>query len=103
MTATGETTWYDFAGAILEEASRISPDVSWFAEATRGRPLITRRIIPITTQEYPTPATRPAYSVLSNSLLTRTLGVKMDDWRVQLRRGFAVECDAPQETVVFDS
>ena len=61
LTAAGETTWYEFACAILEE------------EATRGRPLITRRIIPITTAEYPTPASRPIFSVLSNShLLTPT-------------------------------
>ncbi len=56
LTATGETTWYDFACAILEEAAHLSPTCPWFAAAILGKPLITKRITPITTAEYPTPA-----------------------------------------------
>ena len=91
MTAAGETTWYDFANAILEEASGMPQGTPWFAAATSGRPLITRRIIPITTQEYPTPAPRPMYSVLSHKLLTRTFGVEMENWRTQLHLEFEGE------------
>ena len=91
LTAAGETTWYDFARAILEEAVHLSPAVEWFEEATRGRPLITRRIIPITTAEYPTPAARPAFSVLSNSHLIRTFGVELPHWREQLHLMFEQE------------
>ena len=65
--------------------------VDWFEEATRGRPLITRRIIPITTAEYPTPAARPAFSVLSNSHLIRTFGVELPHWRAQLHLMFEPE------------
>ena len=90
MTAAGETTWYEFANTILEEAARVPGEVSWFAEATRGRPLITKRIIPITTAEYPTPASRPVYSVLSNSRLFRTFGIELPDWRTQLQRAFSI-------------
>ncbi len=81
LTAAGETTWFDFARAILEEAAQLSPAIEWFEKATRGRPLITRQIIPITTAEYPTPAARPAFSVLSNSHLIRTFGIELPHWR----------------------
>jgi len=89
MTAAGETTWFDFAKAILEEAAQSSQDVPWLAAATRGRPLIARRVIPITTAEYGSPTRRPAYSILSNSLLTHTFGVVLSDWRTQLQNSFA--------------
>jgi len=95
LTAAGETTWYDFARAILEQAGEISPDVSWFVDATQGRPLIARRIVPITTAEYPTPASRPAFSILSNSRLNRTFGLRLPDWRTQLRVACQSERCAP--------
>ena len=92
LTAAGETTWFDFASAILDEAARISPDVSWFAAATRGQPLITKRVVPITIAEYPSAALRPRYSVLSNSRLSQTFGIRLPDWRQQLHLAFRSEC-----------
>jgi dTDP-4-dehydrorhamnose reductase len=94
LTAQGETTWYDFACAILEEAARASREVSWIADATSRRPLITRRVIPICSAEHPTPAPRPAYSVLSNSRLLQTFGIALPDWRSQLRLVFDSQCAA---------
>jgi dTDP-4-dehydrorhamnose reductase len=84
MTAAGQTTWYDFAKAILEEAQTIDPRMPWFAAATNALPLIARRVVPIPAVEYPTPARRPAYSVLSNERMSRTFSVRMPDWRTQL-------------------
>jgi dTDP-4-dehydrorhamnose reductase len=54
-TDAGVASWYDFAVAIQEEALRLG--------------LLTRQvpIIPIATADYPTPAQRPAYSVLDKS------------------------------------
>lgn len=89
MTAGGETTWFDFTNAILERAVTMPSSIPWFAAATNGLPLIARRVVPITAKEYPLPARRPAYSVLSNALLNRTFSVELPDWQTQLDSVFA--------------
>ena len=89
MTAGGETNWYEFAKLILEMARGQSRPEAWLAAATRNRPIMARRIVPITTDEYPTPARRPPYSVLSNTRLKRQFAVKLPDWETQLRAVFS--------------
>jgi dTDP-4-dehydrorhamnose reductase len=84
MTAPVETTWYEFATTIIEDCSQLPRDLPWFAAATGNRPLIAKRVIPITTADYPTPARRPAYSVLSNSRFASTFGFELPPWRTQL-------------------
>jgi dTDP-4-dehydrorhamnose reductase len=91
MTSVGKTNWYEFAKAILEEASRTPRSTPWFAAATGERPFAARRVIPILTEEYSTPARRPAYSLLSNSHLTEAFGVQLPEWRTQLHSAFADE------------
>jgi len=89
MTATGQTTWYEFASAILEEARRAPQNLPWLASATKGRPLTARRVVPIATYEFHAPASRPAYSVLSSARLKRSFGVALPDWRIQLQKCFS--------------
>jgi dTDP-4-dehydrorhamnose reductase len=89
MTAAGKTSWFEFGKAILEEASRTSQGVSWFAAATGGQPLVARLVTPVKTEEYPTLARRPAYSVLSNSRLKHMFDSELPDWRTQLHLAFA--------------
>jgi len=89
MTAGGATTWFGFTQAILNHARKIDVSVPWFATATNGRPLIVRNVVPIPAIEYPTPASRPGYSVLSNERLNRTFSVRLPDWRTQLNSIFA--------------
>ena len=62
---SGAASWYDFACRIIERAG------------------IDARVLPITTREFPQPAMRPPYSVLSNAKLGRTIGA-MRDWREAL-------------------
>ncbi len=88
MTASGVTTWFGFAQAIMDEVSQAPPDFPGLSSATGGRPILARRVVPITTVEYPTPACRPAYSVLSNSRLLHAFGSQLPDWRTQLRSAF---------------
>jgi dTDP-4-dehydrorhamnose reductase len=86
MTAAGQTTWYEFAKAILEEAARVPQDRPWLTTATNSRPLIASRVLPISTKEFGSPTRRPAYSILSNARLMQTFGVSLSDWRTQLQR-----------------
>ncbi len=89
MTAPGATTWFEFAQAICEESSRANASLSWFNAATGGRPLILKHIDPITSAQYPTPATRPLNSLLSSERLFTTFGVRLPGWREQLHDAFA--------------
>lgn len=90
LSAAGQTTWYEFAVAILDAARRApgtkgaggSP--AWLEAAIAGAPIIAKCVIPITTAEYATPARRPAYSVLSNARFANTFGFTLPDWRSQL-------------------
>ncbi|HYG31144.1 MAG TPA: dTDP-4-dehydrorhamnose reductase [Allosphingosinicella sp.] len=72
-TDAGVASWYDFAVAIGEEAL--------------GAGLIDRaaRVVPITTEDYPTPARRPAYSVLDKQATWALLGEPAPHWRANLR------------------
>ena len=85
MTAGGETSWHNFAKAILERVPSISPDVPWFAAATQGRPLITKRILPISSEEFRSRTRRPVYSVLSNTRLSEIFHIALPDWTTQLQ------------------
>ncbi len=82
LTAAGHTTWFEFTRSILGE-----PDAS----ALQSRPIITREVVPIATEDYPLPAPRPRYSVLSNAKLQRSFGLAMPDWRTQLHLAVSVQ------------
>ncbi|MCU7918338.1 MAG: dTDP-4-dehydrorhamnose reductase [Candidatus Thiodiazotropha sp. (ex Epidulcina cf. delphinae)] len=71
LTAGGETSWCGFAQRILELSG----------EACRIDPILTR--------DYPTPARRPAYSVLDNTKLNKTFGIKLPDWKLSLAQCLA--------------
>lgn len=82
----GQTSWFGFAQAI-------------FAEATAAGETRIPRISPIPTSEYPTPARRPAYSVLDTSSFTATFGVDPRSWRSALRDTVALSLrNAPART-----
>jgi dTDP-4-dehydrorhamnose reductase len=89
MTAAGQTTWYEFARAILEEASLAHQDLPWLTSATNARPIIARRVLPISTEEFRSPTRRPAHSVLSNARLLQQFGATLPDWRIQLQGCFS--------------
>jgi dTDP-4-dehydrorhamnose reductase len=69
-TAAGETTWFGFAQEIFDRWSR-----------RPGNVFVMPRVIAIASADYPTPARRPANSVLSNARLAETFGVRLPAWR----------------------
>ncbi len=64
----GVASWFDFTKAIFEYT-----------------PEITCQVSPIDTSAYPTPATRPAYSVLNKTKIKTTFGVRIPYWRDSLK------------------
>jgi len=85
VTAGGTTNWHAFATAILDEAAKLPSANPWLNAALSGGSIVAKRISPISTSDYPTPARRPAYSVLSNERLTQTYRVQLPEWRDQLK------------------
>jgi dTDP-4-dehydrorhamnose reductase len=73
FTNSGVASWYDFAVAIFEEAQGLE------------FPLAIQQVIPLSTDQYPTPAQRPAYSVLSVKKTATLLGNSPSHWRQALR------------------
>jgi dTDP-4-dehydrorhamnose reductase len=73
FTDAGVASWYDFAVAIAEEALAI------------GLLKKTVRIVPIATEQYPTPARRPSFSVLDKRETLERLQLPSIHWRVALR------------------
>ena len=70
LTCAGSTSWWGFARALLdrdEDPARRSVSV-----------------VPIPTSEYPTPAPRPAWSVLDNARFAATFGIRLADWEIAL-------------------
>ncbi|MES2161813.1 MAG: dTDP-4-dehydrorhamnose reductase [Pseudomonadota bacterium] len=65
LSAQGQTTWFDFTRAIVEAAG------------------LECRVLPITSAEYPVPAKRPQYSVLSSERLMARF-CHLPDWKEAL-------------------
>lgn len=63
LTCGGQTNWCEFAQRISERAPK------------------PPRVLPIPTADYPAPAKRPLYSVLSNQKLAATFGLELPDWQ----------------------
>lgn len=74
VTDLGEISWWNFAVEIkkqgIEQGLITNPDCA---------------VNPCTTADYPTPAKRPAYSVLSKKKIQSALGINLPDWKESLR------------------
>jgi dTDP-4-dehydrorhamnose reductase len=64
----GVTTWYDFTIQIHKDAG-----------------ITTCKVSPITTDQYPTRASRPQYSVLNKTKIKETFGIEIPQWEESLK------------------
>ncbi|MGB3627239.1 MAG: dTDP-4-dehydrorhamnose reductase [Henriciella sp.] len=71
LTGSGETSWHGLAAEVFS------------LSASLGGPTATAR--PIATTDYPTPAARPANSMLDGSKLAELYGIRLPDWRASVR------------------
>lgn len=70
--ADGETNWHAYACHVIERARAAGKVVRIESDAIKA----------ITTSDYPTPAKRPANSRLDTSLLRKTFGLHLPDWKI---------------------
>ncbi len=68
----GIASWYDFAKEIVQQSG------------------LKCKVNPISTEQYPLPAKRPAYSVLDKSKIKSRYGIDIPDWREGLRRCLSI-------------
>lgn len=68
FTNEGVASWYDFTKAIFDITGK------------------STKVNPISTAQYPTPAKRPLYSVLSKEKIKRTFNLEIPYWRDSLKR-----------------
>ncbi len=80
VTNSGNCTWYEFATEIVRKSG------------------LPAKVKPVTTAEFPRPARRPAYSVLSPDSL-HTYKIPMPEWQDALRRYLASAPAVPAHAV----
>ena len=76
LAAQGDTSWHGYARFLVSEASRLSYPLR----------LSPANIAPISTEDYPLPAYRPANSRLDCSKLQRTFGLTLPCWESGVQR-----------------
>lgn len=72
FTNEGVASWYDFAVEVVASAKQL------------GFPVVAETIQPIPTEDFPLPAKRPAYSVMSKVKIRDVLGYQIPHWRTSL-------------------
>jgi dTDP-4-dehydrorhamnose reductase len=88
VAAAGETSWFGFASALVAAASAADAGTGWAV------------VSPCSTEEFPRPAPRPAFSVLRSERVAEGVPV-LADWRVGLAQYMAARAGAARAGVVL--
>ena len=79
VAPSGRVSWHEFAVELIREAR----SQNWPLK------LSEKAVVPITTEQYPTPAKRPRNSLLDTTKLRRLLGTDLPPWQAPLREFIA--------------
>lgn len=71
LTAAGNTSWHEYARFVVQEAIQLGANLQIRPE----------KILPISTEEYPVPAPRPANSRLETNKLQQTFDLRLPPWQ----------------------
>jgi dTDP-4-dehydrorhamnose reductase len=71
LAPSGEISWYDYARYVISQAKPLRPDWDWKVQ----------ELMPIPTEEYPTPAKRPLNSRLNTTKLEQAFTLHMPPWQ----------------------
>lgn len=80
LSAAGQTNWHEYAQFAITRA--VSKDMALS--------LNQHQVFPISTAEFPTPAKRPAFSVLNCNKLEKALAIKLPDWHLGVEQ--TIDC-----------
>lgn len=75
LSAAGKTTWNEYARIVVDEARKLGAKLKLAPES----------IVQIPSSEYPTPARRPANSLLDTGKFRNAFSMRVDDWKVALK------------------
>jgi dTDP-4-dehydrorhamnose reductase len=75
VAAAGETSWHEYARFVIAEALAAGKTLKATPDA----------VAPLSTEQYPTPAKRPANSRLNTARFRETFGLRLPHWQESLR------------------
>jgi len=76
LVANGETSWFDYAAYVIESARQLGVNLK----------LAQNALLPIPTEQYPTPALRPLNSRLNTDKLQSTFDLQLPAWQAGVER-----------------
>ena len=85
----GVCSWFDFAKMIQQISAELEAKKSPFKGDLEGQLIAKCNIQPCHSNEFPSPVTRPCYSVLDKTKIKQTFGITVPYWTDSLKASIA--------------